>query len=72
MAELVTNEETGVLELITTEIVSYDESGPVYEEFPVFYLCPARPGSPEHREAIRPYVEALILFFDRSPDDINF
>lgn len=71
--ELLIDDETGILEQIVSEIVDYDDLGyPIIESYALSYNFPAHPGTPEYRDAILPYVQALVWFFAPGPDDIDF
>lgn len=71
--ELLIDDETGVLEQIVSEIVDHDDLGfPITESYALRHDFPARPGTPEYRDAILPYVQALVWFFAPDPDDIDF
>lgn len=61
-----------ILEQIEYEVVDHDEWGPVLEPYPLVFDHPPRPGSKLHREAVLPYVSALIWAFSQAPDDIPF
>jgi len=60
--------EDGVLEQIEYEEV---DDG-IWEPYVLFFDHPPSPGSQGHREALLPYVMALVWAFSQAPYDIGF